>query len=199
MALINPKVIKMLTRDELKTMATQFYNDCYLMDQRGCSSPQALVWSQPGQLKSKERFWSALNEIVIEKYDYDISIAADKYIALAEAAATAEISFKVIQSDFRVTRLQIKEPSESLQSINCKFGIFVETSISKLSEMNRFVTSKYQTVTYFGVAREEILLTLRYSGLTGIDRIVPVGRAFDMGQIWDGYDIIAMSSRIIGE
>lgn len=199
MALINPAAIELLKTDKLNIIATQFYNDCYLMDQRGCSSPQSLVWSQPGHSQSKERFWDALNQIVFEKYDYDISIAADKYVTLVEAAATAEISFQVIQSDFRVTRLQINEPSESLHSISCKFGMFIETSISDMSEMKSFVTSKFQTMTYFGVAREDILSTLRDNGLTGIDRVVPVGRAFDMGPIWDGYDIIAMLSRVIGE
>ena len=33
--------------------------------------------------------------------------------------------------------------------------------------------------------------------LRGIDRIVPVGRAMDIGIIWDGYDIISMLSRIV--
>ena len=37
------------------------------------------------------------------------------------------------------------------------------------------------------------------NNFSGIDRIVPVGRAFDIGPIWDGYDIIYSLSRIVGE
>ena len=33
--------------------------------------------------------------------------------------------------------------------------------------------------------------------LSGIDRIVPVGEALDIGVIWDGYDIVRSLSRII--
>jgi hypothetical protein len=35
------------------------------------------------------------------------------------------------------------------------------------------------------------------NGLSGIDRIVPVGKALDMGVIWDGYDLIRTMSRIV--
>ena len=33
---------------------------------------------------------------------------------------------------------------------------------------------------------------------TGIDRIVPFGKTLDVGTYWDGYDIVASLSRIIG-
>ena len=31
----------------------------------------------------------------------------------------------------------------------------------------------------------------------GVDRVVPIGRAFDMGPFWDGFDIIQSLSRRI--
>ena len=37
------------------------------------------------------------------------------------------------------------------------------------------------------------------NNLHGIDRMVPFGRAFDMGHIWDGFDIISSLSRKISE
>jgi hypothetical protein len=35
------------------------------------------------------------------------------------------------------------------------------------------------------------------AGLPGIDRVVPVGKALDIGVIWDGYDLIRSMSRIV--
>jgi hypothetical protein len=35
------------------------------------------------------------------------------------------------------------------------------------------------------------------NGLTGIDRVVSVGKALDIGVIWDGYDLIRTMSRIV--
>jgi hypothetical protein len=33
--------------------------------------------------------------------------------------------------------------------------------------------------------------------LRGIDRIVPMGSAMDIGLIWDGYDLINVLSRVV--
>ena len=37
------------------------------------------------------------------------------------------------------------------------------------------------------------------SGILGVDRIVPIGRALDMSFIWDGKDLIYSLSRIVDE
>ena len=59
------------------------------------------------------------------------------------------------------------------------------------------VTEKYQTFCYFGVDPEEIRKTVLAHHLAGIDRITPIGKAMDIGVIWDGYDLIRMLSRIV--
>lgn len=58
------------------------------------------------------------------------------------------------------------------------------------------VTSQVQTLTYFGVSREELTSFVQQNRVRGIDRIVPVGEAMDIGLIWDGYDLIRTLSRI---
>jgi hypothetical protein len=58
------------------------------------------------------------------------------------------------------------------------------------------VTSKYQTLTYFGLPREELASFVTSNRLPGIDRIVPVGEAMDIGPIWDGFDLIRTLSRV---
>jgi len=34
-------------------------------------------------------------------------------------------------------------------------------------------------------------------GLTGIDRIVPIGKTMEIGMVWDGYNLTESLSRII--
>jgi hypothetical protein len=53
-----------------------------------------------------------------------------------------------------------------------------------------------QTLTYFGVPREELASFVRRNRVRGIDRIVPVGEAMDIGLTWDGYDLIRTLSRV---
>ena len=43
----------------------------------------------------------------------------------------------------------------------------------------------------------EIRNLVASQNLRGIDRVVPVGSAIDMGLVWDGYDIVASLSREI--
>ena len=59
------------------------------------------------------------------------------------------------------------------------------------------INGKYQTVTYFGVQPEKIREIVLQNQLMGVDRIVPFGKAMDIGIIWDGYDIIRSLSRIV--
>ena len=59
------------------------------------------------------------------------------------------------------------------------------------------ITNDVQTITYFGINKDEIKNLIIDNGLLGIDRVVPIGRAFDMGPFWDGFDVIQSLSRTI--
>ena len=54
-------------------------------------------------------------------------------------------------------------------------------------------------MTYYGVEKKDLKEFIQSNQILGIDRIVPIGRAFDMGPVWDGYDIIYSLSRVIAE
>ena len=52
-------------------------------------------------------------------------------------------------------------------------------------------------VTWFGLDPDEIRSVVLKNRLRGIDRITPVGKAMDIGVIWDGYDLVRMLSRLV--
>ena len=79
-------------------------------------------------------------------------------------------------------------------------GFFIEydcRNLSNLNELNNIVTRKYQTLSYFGFDAKELLKWVISSGLSGIDRIVPIGKTSDFSLVWDGYDLIYSLSRKI--
>ena len=43
----------------------------------------------------------------------------------------------------------------------------------------------------------DLLEFIKGNNLEGIDRIVPIGRAMDIGMIWDGYNLKDNLTRII--
>ena len=197
-SLINIDKISKLSELEIKNLAIRFFNDAYLMDQQGCSSPQAIIWIGKNDIY-KKKFWNILSSIVKKKYDNDISITNKKMAALSSAAINSKIDFRTNFRNFKLIKLNIKNPSIEIEKIQCHFGTFVEIDIKKLDEVKKIITKKFQTITCYGIDNNDIRKVIEKSGLTGIDRIVPIGRAFDMGPIWDGYDIIYSLSRIVSE
>lgn len=191
--------ISKLREKELNNLANKFYNDCYLMDQQGCSSPQALLWLGSENFKVKKKFWNTLNKIVDLKYGSDLSVTNQKITSLARVAVTSNTNFKLNYKNLKLLRLNIENASSEIENIQCHFGTFAEIHIRKIKELKKIISKKFQTITYFGLERKELNNFIMYSGITGVDRIVPVGRAFDIGPIWDGYDIIHSLSRIISK
>ena len=191
--------IAKLREKELKNLAQKFYNDCYLMDQQGCSSPQALLWVGKKNFLAKKKFWEALSKIVHLKYGSDLSVANQKITSLSRVAVTSKTNFRLNYKDFKLLRLNINDASSEIEKIQCHFGTFAEIHIGKIDKLKKIISKRFQTITYYGLERKELNDFILHNGITGVDRIVPVGRAFDIGPIWDGYDIIYSLSRIISK
>lgn len=184
---------------KLNNMINRFYNDAYLMDQQGCSSPQSIIWVGKNSKKIQKLFWKKLNNIVALKYANDISVASKKFSRISSAAIESDQIFKLEFNNFNLAKLKMSKLDKNLDKIQCHFGTFVEGSFKNLDEVKNIITNKFQTLIYYGIDHKEVKNFIFESKLKGIDRIVPVGRAFDMGLIWDGYDIIKNLSRSIGE
>ena len=69
--------------------------------------------------------------------------------------------------------------------------------LNNLNQLSKYVSDKLQTLTYYGIEFDFIKKFIIKNKLKGIDRIVPIGRAFDLTPEWDGVDIIATLSRTI--
>ena len=98
--------------------------------------------------------------------------------------------------DNSLWRIQLSDLSNEIEKYKCTSGYFSECSIDSLSELNRIVNRKYQTMSYYGFKELELTQFVSESKLRGIDRIVPIGRTLDFSIIWDGYDLIRSLSRL---
>lgn len=181
----------------LNRLAEGFYRDTYLMDQNACSSPHLVVWLGTDNEIAKGKFWEAVCRVAIDKYDFGPMKAVDKYARLCQDA----IGLNNISVDRKYKNLlycvQLKNLSEHMHDLRGKYGYFYEYDADDISFLKGIVNSKYQTLTYFGVNKSELINFVIENGLLGIDRIVPIGHALDIGVIWDGYDLVTSLSRII--
>lgn len=191
-----PSVIK-LDEAGLKRLTEGFYNDAYLMDQNACSSPHLIVWQGREKEAARERFWTAVSRIVSEKYQLAAINAVDKYTMLCHDA----IELNNIKSFKRhanyVYRAVINNLPDNIDTLRGKYGYFYEYDTDDINSLARIINAKYQTLTYFGVDKSQLLDFVIKNRLSGINRIVPIGKALDIDVTWDGYDIVRSLSRII--
>ncbi|MDI9570461.1 MAG: acyl-CoA reductase [Pseudomonadota bacterium] len=183
----------------IKRLAASFYNDTYLMDQNACSSSHLVVWLGEGDVvsKAKERFWGRVHEVTAAKYDLQPVNAVDKFTRLCENAVEREHIGGFKRHGNYIYRLEIDALPPDLDTLRGIYGLFYEYSTPDLNSLASVVNEKYQTLTYFGVDKAKLLDFVLTNRLRGIDRIVPIGAALDIGVIWDGYDLVRSLSRII--
>ena len=189
------KLIKLKSKN-LSALAKKFYNDTYTMDQFGCSSPNSVFWLGKNKI-AKKKFWYELNKIVNDKYDLDLSGANKKISNLMNYTLGKNKGLKVNISNFSLIKLKSKKFNFG-NFENVSFGTFVEIDLKNINHLQKYTSEKLQTITYYGTNFKSIKKFIIKNKIKGIDRIVPIGNAFDLTPEWDGIDIISTLSRTLG-
>jgi hypothetical protein len=190
---LGAEAILELDEPGLEALSRAFYNDTYLVDQNACSSPNLVFWLGERVQEASERFWAAL-ERSASRYDLEPILATDKYASLCDYVMGDYGVKSVVTHGNLIYRAQL-DSLRMVESCRGRFGLFFEYRAKSLDELMRSVTPRWQTLTYFGLRGEELSAFVTERALRGIDRIVPVGSALDIGVFWDGYDLIRSLSR----
>jgi hypothetical protein len=196
-AVINAEANKAADEVEIKRLAQNFYNDTYLMDQNACSSPMFIFWLNKIQ-DAKERFWNAVLDVANQKYDLQPAVAMDKYVQFCHDAIDYGDAIELQHKGNLLYRVNFRKlPPSDLTAIRGKGGYFYEYDLTNPNELAPDINEKYQTITYYGLNARNIKSFVIKNKQRGIDRIVPIGSAMDIGLLWDGYDLVNILSRRI--
>ena len=196
-SVINLDKIKRIKKDKLKMLANKFYYDSYSMNQQGCNSPHFLFWVGVQNSKIKHQFWNSLNEIVEKKYNFKEVQIVEKYTKLIQSILEKDDIKKIQTKKNNIYILDYSNKKKFIENIRGINGIFYQLNLKNLHELSQFVSKKCQTMSYFGFKKNELEKFILNNNLSGIDRIVPIGNALDIGFSWDGYDLIKTLSRTI--
>jgi hypothetical protein len=183
----------------LHELALGFYNDAFILDQNACSSPHLVLWLGDAQTagRAMQRFWDAMAPVLDAKHAVAPVHAVDKFVQLCRSAIVLpEASASQRQANL-AWRVQLSALPANIEHHRGRHGFFHECAIETLDSLAGIVDERYQTLTCWGVDREAVASMVVAHGLHGIDRVVPVGKALDMGVIWDGYDLVGSLSRIV--
>ena len=185
----------------LKNLATSFYNDVYLLDQNACSSPHLVIW-QGGEHeieKAMIKFWGEIEAYLLSKSEPPINHASEKFNHLCRLALKLDLGAKAIRHGNLIYRVHLNRIPSGIEKFRGSYGFFFEAVDNEFHQLKLVVNERFQTVTYFGIEAKKIINMIKNERLTGLDRVVPIGKALDIGVIWDGYDLIGALSRIISE
>jgi hypothetical protein len=186
-SLLDMKAFVSMAEKQQSEWIRAFYNDTYVFNQKGCSSPQLLFLMNSDERK-EAAFYQALLSHVKQKYETDIaSLASLKYNSLIGDIVTGKTR-SAIASDNFVYLVQLGEKNELPE--NCGGGYFYFTRIQQPADILPFIHSSSQTLTYLGLSSsqlDELNLLLRGKG---IDRIVEPGNALKFNNYWDGYNLL---------
>ena len=155
------------------------------------------MWQTSEKKFGREKFWSAVLELVQKKYDFPPIKATTKYTDFCKNAIDFPEVEGLLKTENYLYRSNVKKLFAGIENLRGKFGLFYEYDLKNFDELREIVTEKFQTLTYFGFDKKELAELVIKNNWLGIDRLVPVGRALDMGIFWDGYDFINQMSRII--
>ncbi len=197
--LISAKAILSANETTLIKLAEDFYNDVFLLDQNACSSPHLVLWQgNDNEVTSAQSlFWGFMSDLLNKKPSPPPIHSIDKFTHLCRTAIRLRGNVQQKSKVNRIYRLDLSELPKDISDYKGGHGFFFESIDNDLLQLKNIVNNKYQTLTTFGVDNIEVAKHIIREGMSGIDRVVPIGKALDIGVIWDGYDIIRSLSRII--
>ena len=186
--------------DRMKdNLVSRFFTDSYLFDQQGCSSPKLICWVGDDSVidEAQKLFWEKLGDIAKQRYDLQMKSSMDKYIDICAIAAESGSNLRITMPNNFLARIEVGQESELIGTHQGQFGTFVECRIQTLDELEDLTSDHFQTVTYFGFEIHSLKGAISNLNLRGVDRIVPIGNAFDISINWDGINFVESLSRIV--
>ena len=194
-AIFKAKEFLKASEKERQEVVHKFYNDAYVFDQMGCSSPKIIYVFGTNAEKEKflEVFYKDLDVITRERYsEHAAGLSTIKFNALAGDVISHDV-IQVKRDDSTIYLLEVK--TNEMPDFNCGGGYFYVKHLQELKEIKSDIFSNSQTLAYFGLDAKE--LDALHTALKGkrIDRIVPVGEALSFHYIWDGINLFDELSR----
>jgi hypothetical protein len=201
LAVLRAGAVCSCSEEQLQHLAKRFYNDAFSFDQLACSSPRLIVWTGSGEeiSEAKQTFWAEVRRCTtVRQISYPAIVTMNRVTAAYAYAATSQagsIASNCV-TEFPL-RVQLQENAEDYRSLHCGGGLFLERDLPALEDLADSLTSKDQTLSYFGYDAGELKrLAMQLPG-RAIDRIVPIGQALDFSPTWDGVDMFHSFTRCV--
>lgn len=183
----------------LEHQANGFYNDVFWFVQQACSSPRAVLWIGHAAAigLARKRFWPALASEIARREARNEACELSARVLAAHLAASDE-NTKVAQVTpltNQPLRLECAELPQPLRDHHPGYGLLYELCRPSLSASSELFVGEDQSIAYWGFSREGLAAWLPSLPDRAVDRLVPLGRALQFADTWDGNDLLQSFSR----
>ena len=188
--------MKEVSASVVDAVVDQFVNDAYWFDQLGCSSPRLIVWvgNEDAGAIAARRFRDALvGHLGREHRSLPTSAAISKIVFAA--VRSAEGSITAVDWRNNEATFVTLESLAALDRHGPGGGLFQQVRVDRLADVIDHVRRGDQTMTHWGLAEDQLATFASELGARGVERVVPVGRALEFSNHWDGHDLLHSFSR----
>ena len=176
-------------------LAENLYNDTYWFDQMGCGSPRLIVFVGKKTFDSSEFFDHLVNVASRKNYGAETGVDIAKLVFANEMLGTG-VADQASRLSPDLYTLDVKCPERVFDSVQGGGALF-QMQISVLEELSILVRNEIQTISVFGLEREEKeKIASLFNGKGGY-RIVPLGEALLFDVVWDGIDLFEYFGRLV--
>jgi hypothetical protein len=181
--------------DEIQQLCVDFYNDTYLVDQNACSSASMICWYSENNnfAQAKDLFTEYMNRYLTKNYTLETISRVEKTIDVVRYCESIDNSVQIEKTSDKLWYVTYDDH----KPIKPKLGVFVSKKLTSLTQLEPLFRTNEQTLAYYGFDSTDILAQFSGNSPCLIDRIVPVGKALDIGLIWDGKNMIYTLSKYV--
>ncbi|MCC2615114.1 hypothetical protein LJ739_02510 [Aestuariibacter halophilus] len=177
----------------ISDLADSLWRDTQPYFQQACSSPRVLFWL--GDTAAMSPLMTALekhaNNVVGQSIEW-----ANNQLVYEQLLRNQDPGARTVHRS-GVCGICVEQFHPTMLQWHLGQGCFVIQTLNTMNELPQRIDAKLQTLSYHGVEKAALVKLCEDPSITGIDRIVPVGRALDFSPLWDGYDVLTQLSRQI--
>ncbi|GEA11665.1 acyl-CoA reductase [Alteromonas sp. KUL49] len=182
----------------LDKTAQLLWHDTKAHNQLACSSPRVIYWM--GSETSLLAFSQRLNAIA-QKSDSSEQrktgqSRCNEHLVVAQLLQMQGIAGRSLINE-RVCVLSMPSVSAEAMAQHSGDGLFYAVKINSVEALRSQLPDSVQTLTYWGVAKDQLLKLLAEPSIQGVDRCVSLGKALSFTPEWDGYRLFTLLTRHI--
>lgn len=181
----------LVKEDIAKQAAATLLKDIAPYEQQACSSPRVLFWL--GSRESLSQFFSQIETGVDKQADSAITTKNEQLITAQSVQLVTEVNQVIIGGAICV--IECARFEEGLLDYHVGRQVLYCQCVDTLDEVAESISDRLQTLSYFGIAKQALVKFIGQPSITGIDRVVPLGRALEFAPQWDGYELISQLAR----